>query len=104
MTRHGRSRAKVCLLVLTALLVSTLPLWTLQGLLYGLAFMFAAFGLGWLGGLLYILIGFRRWESRIDRMARQRVAWRAVGPKRRVRALSQPYGYIGRDCRHGIDQ
>lgn len=95
---RNRNRAKVCMLVLTALLVSTLPLWTLQGLLYGLAFMFAAAGLGWVGGLLYLLIGFRRFERRIDRMARER-SWLSRRP--RVRALTEPaVGYIGVDCRN----
>ena len=95
----ARRRTKAALLALTVLLVASVPWWTLPRVAYAIAGLLLAFGLGLLGSLLYLLVGFRRWESRLDTQARRIYALEAR--RRRIRAVSAPvpYGYIGRDCR-----
>lgn len=94
MTPRRRVQLKAALLILTALLVGTLPLWTLKGVLYVLGGCVAAIGVVSMGMVLQLYVGFRRFESRVDGMAR-----RVFGLERRAAARIPRVGFTGRDCR-----
>jgi hypothetical protein len=85
--RSARSRrriaaAKALLLAATALVVSTAHAWTLAGFLYGCAAILFTASFVVFGMLFHLLVGFRAFERRIDRIAR-----RFLRPPRRL-ALS----------------
>jgi hypothetical protein len=93
MTRHRRERIKVAILVATALIVSTAPMWSVRGFLWTIGACGAAVVLYALGVGVETYLGFRRFEKlTAEKLKDLQIRDAARGPRR-------VYGYLGRDCK-----